>query len=1122
VHLPDAVVDCFTLATQGIEGAAMIAGMIQAHTVERNITIWPVPMRIDRTQEKKVADGLAFAARRFEGLPAGMTEGQRREYWAEVEVSYQPSYAYEETLAVFGDRPGSQTSLLSSYERIAARITRNAVTTLPPREEWLRLRTRLLFSRTQSSSPPEVVLDFSPEDQLWAEWIAAVLASAEIAVRWVGESAAGHDDSEAESQTVVIVSGYYISRIQDYPPAEHPDLLISVTDTRLPPELAEVPAIFLAGLSEAQAVDRLIDRLKGRRPAESEAGISGLRYPGADPLQVVNTPARNINFTGRDKDLRELREELRSRHVAVVLPLTIRGLGGVGKTQVALEYAYRFRADYDVIWWMNCGQSQYVDASLADLGQQLREVFKASVPEEGGVTEVARHVLKLLGEGRTDKRWLLIYDNAEDIDTVKELLPSGRGHVLITSRDERWTALGKSLQVDVFKRGESISHLRRRMPGISQTEADEVASVLGDMPLAVAAAGALLASTDMSVPEYLQQLDQQPPRVLPEDHPLREYPSAVAKAWNLSLDQLQKRSAAAARLLGICSVMAPDISLDLINSQAMADTLRKLDPAISERAMIAKLVRQIDLLALIKLDNNAHQIQVHRVVQAVVRERMSPEEETSARHAVHQLVVAARPDGDVDDPQTWPRYRLIWPHLTPSGAMWSTEAPVRQLLIERVRYLRQRDDLARARRRAEEIEAAWKTMLATKPVAEIAESLQRQLYRLQFNLANIMRDLARFQESRTIDQAVLQGQQDHLGEEHPHTLQTRSSLAADLRALGDYGVALELDLSTYESWSSGYGDEYPGTLSAAHNLALSYLLTGDFQRALAQDRLTLERRTSVLGPTHPRTLNSGAALARDLLEAGRYKEAVTRMETAWVQCRETLGDDDRITLNARLLLGVAHRCAGNADAAESHIDAASTGMARGFGSDSSDALACRLSQALNWLAMHRIEDARTAAEEVLTVYEGRVGAAHPHSLICRLNISSALCLEEDYSAAETEARSAAEGLQDRLGPAHPYTLAANMVLASVLAFQGRLAEAQDLDEMVATEREATLGPQHPDTLRCRANLLLTKHQLGVDGVLKERQAVIGELAEMLGSEHPDVTTVISGGRLLCAIDPQPF
>ena len=139
-----------------------------------------------------------------------------------MEVPYRPSYAYEETLAAFGDRPGSPTGLLPSYERIVARITGGAVTTLPPREEWLRLRTRLLFSRTQSSNPLEVVLDFSPEDQLWAEWIAAVLANAGITVRWVDEvppSPDAGDEPEAVAQTVAIVSESYRREDARVPPA---------------------------------------------------------------------------------------------------------------------------------------------------------------------------------------------------------------------------------------------------------------------------------------------------------------------------------------------------------------------------------------------------------------------------------------------------------------------------------------------------------------------------------------------------------------------------------------------------------------------------------------------------------------------------------------------------------------------------------------------------------------------------------------------------------------------------------------------------------------------------------------------------------------------------------------
>src|SRR5260370_42631310 len=113
-----------------------------------------------------------------------MSDDRRSEYWTKVQVPYRPSYAYEETLATIGDRPGSQTGLLPSYEPIAALITEGAVTTLPPRDEGLRLRTRFRFSRMQSVKPSEVVLDFRPEDQLCAKWTAGRLASTALTGPW--------------------------------------------------------------------------------------------------------------------------------------------------------------------------------------------------------------------------------------------------------------------------------------------------------------------------------------------------------------------------------------------------------------------------------------------------------------------------------------------------------------------------------------------------------------------------------------------------------------------------------------------------------------------------------------------------------------------------------------------------------------------------------------------------------------------------------------------------------------------------------------------------------------------------------------------------------------------------
>jgi hypothetical protein len=1130
LHLPDMVVDCFTLSTQGMEGAAKIAKQIQGYP-ERDITILPVLMRIDHTQRANVVAGLRLAQTLFPGLPAGMSESEREQYWAEVQVPYLPPYAYEETLAAFGDRPGDRDSLLPAYERIVARITGNDVTALPPLDEWKRLRTRLRFARTIPPDLPEVVIQYSPQDQLWAEWIVAVLAGAGTYARLADEESTRPADAKTAERVIAVASEFYFADLElrhlemrDLASEARPELLVSVTDMRIPstglPD--EVPVLFLADRSEAEAMELLIDRFGGRRGSEYQPAAGAMRYPGGRPDEIVSVPARNANFTGRDAVLLEIREQLRSRPVGALPPLTIQGTGGVGKTQVALEYAHRFKADYDVVWWLNCGQPQYIDASLADLAAGLRRTFNVRLPEEGAVAEVAKQLLEYLS-GQPKPRWLLVYDNAEEeeFDTIQHVLPNGGGHVLITSREDLLAGDGLNKRLTVFERGESVNHLRRRTPDIPEDEAYQLAASLGDVPLAVATAGALLASENMTVTEYLRLLDTQPLR---EGLPRGDYPETVTKAWHLSLDRLELRSPAAYRLLAICSVMAPVISLDLVVSDAMVDAVQELDPSVTERSMINRLIRQIDQLALIKVDYYARQMQVHQVVQEVVRQRMSEADLAAARRDVHQILISVRPHGDVDDPGMWPAYRMIWPHLTPSQAHRSAKPQVRDLLVDRVRYLRQRDDLERGRRRAEEIQRAWLAMLAESQGAAASNVLRQQLYRLQFNLAIILRDLGRYEDARVLDEEVLRGQEALLGPDHQHTLQTRSNLAADLRALGDYREALKYDLETYQSWeeNSGFGDEYYGMLNAANNLALSYVLNGNYRLALRYDQLTLERRLRTYARSHPRTLNSGSAVGRDLLEGGRYQDALRMTQDVLTQSHDAYGDDARITLNAYLWLGIAQRCVGQPKEAAANLDKAVDGLGRAFGQESGDALAARLSRALNYLAVGRVRDGREAAEEVLTANEDRLGAEHPHSLICRLNIGTAQCLEGEYAAARENVQRAVDGLELRLGEDHPYTLAAKLVLASVLAWFGENAEVARLEELVETSRAEVLGKAHPDTVRSRVNLLLTQAELGIPGAAADREKAVVELRALLGPDHPDVRAAAEHKRLLCVIDPQPF
>ena len=1018
-QLPDVLVDCFTFSTQCMEGAAEVARGIEERHKDRQIRVLPVPMRVDSAEQERADAGRAVAVQLFAGLPAGMSEAQRREYWAAVEVPYRAFYAYEETLAIFGDSPGSPTSLLASFERITARISDGAVTALPPMDERVRNRIKLLFARRAPVAHDETVATFGPEGQA------------------------------------------------------------------------------------------------GR--------ASTVRLPGTDP--VINTaPVRNARFTGRENDLRLLSDMLTDPTDA--RPVAILGLGGIGKTQVAIEYAHRSRTEYDLIWWIECGQPQFIDASLADLGTRIGHDLDLGVPATTGAAidaaKAARLVLRLLEQGKTGLRWLLVFDNADDIGRVEQYLPSGGGKVIVTSRSRDWGYSARACYIEVFRRDESIAHLGKRVPSIGQQEASEVAELLGDLPLAVATAGAWLAESGMPVADFKRELER------PAPHPLSftmlaDYPQSVSHTWDLSLSLLRQRSAAAARLFDLCSVMAPSIGLELIHSTAMAKVLEPYDPELAEPMVIGRLVKEIDRTALIKIDGNSGQILIHSLVQAVVRDRMSPEQALSARSDVHHVLAASRPSRGVDNPETWGRFRLIWPHLDPSQTMKSLDEQVRQLSIDRVRYLWHRRDLENGRLTASRIDSCWEEMLGAPPAPGLSESIRMQLLQLRFNLANILRDQASFAEARALDESVLAEQRELLGARHPHTLMTAGSLAADLRAVGDYRAALEMDQVTYPAWTESYGEGHVRALAAANNLAVSYRLAGDFVKALRLDEETLQRRRETLGPRHPQTLLSASNVVRDLLEAGEYNEAVARTGVLRQEAEQALGADSVTGLSAEMLLGIALRGAGQPREAEPHFHSAYEGLSRQSGGPTSSAsLACRLGHAVNLLAIDRAAEAEAEIRQVLTVYEERLGPRHPHTLVCMIDLACALRLQERADLASQLARPAEHSLREVLGDRHPYTLAARSVLAVLLADQGELSEAEEAETQVAEVLTATLGPAHPDTLRSRANLLLTRKQLGVAGAEDELNETLIELAGALGPYHPQIEMLRSQGRLIHTLDPQPF
>jgi tetratricopeptide (TPR) repeat protein len=1116
VHLPDILVDCFTLNDQSIDGAAAVAKSVDQRYHYRNIRVLPVPMRIDEAEKDKADAGLDLARARFDPFPKAMGEYEKNDYWASVVIPYKPYYAFEETLAAFGDAPRSPLTLLGAYERLAGAITDGQVRSLGEMSEETRLTYKSSFIRPRQPPPGDIYLSYVPQDRMWADWIEALLTQRGIRVlRPLAGAAAGvgsQDDARhgaaTAGRTVAVLSGGYLASAAaegvweaiaaaDPVGAGRKLIPVRVADVTVGPPFSDRTIVDLTRRDEAQATDELLKAL-GYPPklTVQPRGASARqpRYPRTTP-PVWRVPTRNAVFTGRAEVLEQLHDRLVGTSMAVVAPMALHGLGGVGKTQVALEYAHRYMADYDLIWWINAEQDELINPVLAPMAQSLGIRSRDSIPE---TAQAVREALRL---GRPYDRWLLIFDNADSPGEVKEFFPGGPGHVIVTTRNPAWSTVAEPLEIDVFSREESLDLLRRRVSGLSVEDATRVAEALGDLPLAIEQAGAWLAETGMPAVEYVDRLESQLAVAMDLSQP-SDYPSTVAATWRVSFDRLREQSPGAARLLELCAYFSPDpISLSLLYSDEMIDSLLAFDSRLKERQVLAVLIRDLTRFSLAKIDRGNNTIEVHRLVQAVVRAQMPTiEYREEAMHEVHRILVGARPrQGGTDNPENWGRYDIIWPHLSGSEAYNCDYEDTRRLLIDRVRYLWKRGDYREALEAGREFDAQWQRKIGPD---------HRQTLYLRFHIANVLRSQGRFQEAYDLDQEILDKQRSSLGDSHPHTLQTAGSLAGDLRGLGKFYEALTMDEETYRQLKNTVGQDEPSTLSVANNLAVDLRLVGNFSRAREIDTETLSDRQRVLGLDHPYTLHSAAMLGRDMRELGEYADSIEVTRATLDRYRAILGEDFIDTLRTAKSLAVSLRKKGRLPEAFQLSTQTSERYASSYGANQPDALACQLNLAADLSAMDNKAAAYETASKVLRSYEETLGSGHPFTLAARSNISTYLRGSGSVRTALELADRTLTALRATLGDDHPSTLSCAVNRANCLQDLGRSAEAEAQLRDSLGRFTKTLGVRHPDTLICQANLAVTLRASGKsEDAIRLQQLVIAEMREVLGEEHPNITAI---------------
>ncbi|HEY6798674.1 MAG TPA: FxSxx-COOH system tetratricopeptide repeat protein [Kineosporiaceae bacterium] len=802
---------------------------------------------------------------------------------------------------------------------------------------------------------------------------------------------------------------------------------------------------------------------------------------GRPPIWSV--PLRNTRFVGRTGMFQRISESLRDDGDTLRV-LTLFGLGGVGKSHVAIEYAHRFASHYDLVWWIDAQQPVLIAAQFADLASRLE------LPPESCAGRTVRAVLDEL---RHRRRWLLMFDNAGCPQDILGYLSDGPGHVLVTSRYRGWGELGDRLEVDVLPRSETVALLTQRTPELDDDLAAELSAELGDLPLAAAQAAAFLEQTGASPGDYLRRFRDRRADLLAKGDVLG-YQGRLDTAWTLSLERLGADCPAAVQLVRLAALLAPEpIPLSLLTAKP-----ELLDSPLREAARDADALEDVvgaaQSFSLVR--RHPRGFQVHRLVQAAVRQQLADDQRQAIVRQVLAVLAAAVP-GDPNDPALWARYAELAPHALATSPLGDEHPGDRRLMLRILDYLNVRADGRTSLLLAQDLLQRWRGHLGAD---------HPDVLTLAAGLVFARAGSAEYGQARLLGSDTLERCRRVFGPDHPTTLSLASTQAFTLAWLAEYAPARLLALENLDRCRKILGVGHPATLRMAGILAVAHAWADEHDQAceLADD--TLRRCSQTLGSDHPTTLRLAASLTFALAWLGEHQVALALGERTLEHCRRSLGPDHPTTL--AVATNVAFALAGLGEYAQARsLGEATLERCRRLFTDEHPAtlrMAAVLTYVLAWLGDR--EAARSLG--VVTVDRCRrvLGESHPITL----SLTVALTLVLACSGEIEPSRSLGQGVLDRceqtLGPDHVITVDAVANLTLVLAWAGGSDDGRRARRLAEDNLErcrTTLGPRNRHTVRSAAVLLLVLAWQGHDGEVSRRGSdIVTGCRDVLGESHP--------------------
>jgi tetratricopeptide (TPR) repeat protein len=722
-------------------------------------------------------------------------------------------------------------------------------------------------------------------------------------------------------------------------------------------------------------------------------------FPRTTLPAVWNIPyPRNAFFTGREVELQTIETMLgEHKNAAIGQTQAISGLGGIGKTQLAIEYAYRHRRDYRYVFWVLADTHETLNAAYSQLAHLLNLPAK-NLAEQRLVIEAVKHWLT------ENQNWLLILDNADDLTVIRDFLPpTPLGQILLTTRAHAMGGLAERIEIKQMSEDEATRFLLRRSGVLGRQEAPEsidfneltnaraLVHELGFLPLALDQAGAYIEETSCGLQGYLMLYQRERKKLLQTRGGLVvDHPQPVATTWKLAFEKVEKANPSAADLLRLCAFLAPDDIPESILVEGEPELTGLLKKLARHPSKLNAAIAELQKYSLVSRNPVAKTLVMHRLVQTVLKDTMMKNVERA--WAVRAVKVMSR---TFPWPQvtTWDVCRRLLPHARSCADLmekWQMDMLEGAFLLYTVgSYLDDRGEYHEAQTYYERTLAIDRKMLGEDNIVT-SNCLN--------NLGVVNYNQGKYIEAKTYLQQALAIRRKLLGEEHPETTRTLNNLANVHDDQGKYEEAKALYQQALAIRRKVLREEHPEIADTMNNLADVYCHQNSYEEAekLYQQALAIRRRE--LREDHPDIAVSLLGLGNVYHHQGTYEEAEKLYQQAFAICTKVLSKE--------------------------HPYAAT----------------CLNNLANVYLAQGKYEEAEDLYQQALAIYAKVLRKEHPDTAISLLGLANVYFKQNRYEDAISFYQQALTISQEKLGPDHPRTKSLHAQFEKMLEEKGRKGE----------------------------------------------------------------------------------